>query len=73
MKTKEELAAIKAEVEALNEKLAELNEEELSTVAGGIIPYLAAGAPMAPGALGGGQRQRKDLLGSDKASEKILR
>lgn len=35
MKTKEELKALKEEVEALNKKLAELSEEELKQVAGG--------------------------------------
>ena len=35
MKTKEELAALKEEVETLNEKLAELTEEELEQVSGG--------------------------------------
>ena len=35
MKTKEELNALKEEVEALNKKLAELTEEELKAVAGG--------------------------------------
>ena len=35
MKTKEELNALKEEVEALNKKLAELTEEELEKVAGG--------------------------------------
>ncbi len=35
MKTKEELTALKKEVEALNKKLAELNEEELAQVSGG--------------------------------------
>ena len=35
MKTKEELNALKNEVEALNKKLAELNEEELAQVTGG--------------------------------------
>lgn len=35
MKTKEELKALKAEVEALNTKLAELNEDELKAVTGG--------------------------------------
>ena len=38
MKTKEELNALKEEVEALNKKLAELSEEELAQVAGGIHP-----------------------------------
>ncbi len=36
MKTKEELNALKEEVEALNKKLCELTEEELSQVTGGV-------------------------------------
>ena len=36
MKTKEELNALKEEVEALNKKLAELTEEEFTQVSGGI-------------------------------------
>ena len=35
MKTKEELNALKEEVETLSKKLAELTEEELTLVAGG--------------------------------------
>ena len=35
MKTKEELNALKEEVETLNEKLAELTDEELAQVSGG--------------------------------------
>ena len=35
MKTKEELNALKKEVEALNKKLAELTAEELAQVSGG--------------------------------------
>lgn len=35
MKTKEELNALKEEVETLNKKLAELSEEELEQVSGG--------------------------------------
>ncbi len=35
MKTKEELNALKEEVEALNKKLAKLTEEELAQVTGG--------------------------------------
>ena len=38
MKTKEELKALKEEVEVLNKKLAELTEEELAEVAGGLPP-----------------------------------
>ena len=37
MKTKEELNALKEEVETLNKKLAELSEEELKQVAGGSV------------------------------------
>lgn len=36
MKTKEELNAIKEEVETVNKKLAELTDEELTQVTGGI-------------------------------------
>ena len=36
MKTKEELNALTEEVETLNKKLAELTEEELEQVAGGV-------------------------------------
>ena len=36
MKTKEELDALKEEYNALNKKLAELTDEELAQVAGGI-------------------------------------
>lgn len=36
MKTKEELNALKAEVENINKKLAELTEDELVLVAGGV-------------------------------------
>ena len=35
MKTKEELNALKEEVEALNKKLAELTDEELAQIVGG--------------------------------------
>ena len=37
MKTKEELNALKEEVETLNEKLAELSEDELAAVTGGLF------------------------------------
>ena len=40
MKTKEELNALKEEVETLNKKLKELSEEELEQVAGGVDPGL---------------------------------
>ena len=41
-KTKEELIALKKEVETLKAKLAELSEEELAQVAGGTPPELPA-------------------------------
>ena len=37
MKTKEELNALKEEVETVNKKLAELTEEELTQVSGGLL------------------------------------
>lgn len=37
MKTKEELDAIKEEYERLNEKLADLTEDELEQVTGGVV------------------------------------
>ena len=39
MKTKEELNALKEEVETLNKKLAELSEDELKQVSGGYNGY----------------------------------
>ena len=38
MKTKEELNALKEEVETVSRKLAELTEEELAQVTGGVRP-----------------------------------
>ena len=38
MKTKEELNALKEELENMNKKLADLTEEELAQVAGGVQP-----------------------------------
>ena len=37
-KTKEELNKIKEEVEAVNEKLQELTEEEIAQISGGLAP-----------------------------------
>ena len=56
MKTKEELNAIKEEVENLNKKLRELTEDELKQVTGGLIPNLprAASNGRALGAFVGG-------------------
>ena len=39
MKTQEELNALKEEVEAVNEKLAELTEEEIAQVSGGVLNH----------------------------------
>ena len=39
MKTKEELNALKEEVETLNKKLHELTEEEFAQVSGGVVPH----------------------------------
>ena len=41
MKTKEELNALKEEIEILNKKLHELTDEELAQVTGGVAPGLA--------------------------------
>ena len=38
MKQQEELNALKEEVKTLNNKLAELNDEELEQIAGGDVP-----------------------------------
>ena len=42
MKTKEELNALKEEVETLNKELHELTEEELTQVSGGFEPGSSA-------------------------------
>ena len=47
-KTKEELSAIKEEVEAVDEKLAELTPEEIAQVNGGVGPH-AIFTPLAGG------------------------
>ena len=39
MKTKEELDALKQEVEALNVKLTALSDDELAQVAAGLFPF----------------------------------
>ena len=51
MKTKEELNALKEEVEAVNEKLAELTPEEIAQVSGGVgarvhVTHIEAGAEL---------------------------
>ena len=42
-KTNEELNELKKEVEAVNEKLAELTEEEIAQVSGGLAPIYIPG------------------------------
>ena len=49
MKTKEELNALKNEVETLNKKLAELSDEELSQVSGGDAPSILTKLDLEPG------------------------
>ena len=44
MKSKEELNTLKEEIENLNQKLAELTEEELTQVVGGFGPEQMAGS-----------------------------
>ena len=39
MKTKEELDALKEEVETVSKKLAELTEEEIAQVNGGVVAF----------------------------------
>ena len=48
MKTKEELTALKKEVEALNKKLAELSEDELAVVTGGAETFIIPGGGSGP-------------------------
>lgn len=38
-KTKEELDELKSELETINKKISELNEEELENIAGGMISF----------------------------------
>ena len=45
-KTKEELNAIKEEVETVNEKLAELTPEEIAQVNGGGKPFVPPPVPL---------------------------
>ena len=40
MKNKEELTALKEEVETLNKKLSELSDDELKQVSGGLAPFI---------------------------------
>lgn len=51
MKSKEELNALKEEVETLNKKLVELSEEELMQVTGGECVFIGNSAPASGGAI----------------------
>lgn len=46
MKTKDELNALRNEVDALNKKLAELNEDELKAITGGAGILIPEGATL---------------------------
>ena len=51
MKTKEELNALKEEVETVSKKLHELTDEELAQVSGGLVPAFHGGhVKVVPGA-----------------------
>lgn len=52
MKTKQELDALKEEIEKLNQKLAELTEEELQQVAGGVMKRYPSTNPTSCPAVG---------------------
>ncbi len=58
MKTQEELNALKEEVETLNKKLAELTEEELAQVSGGVLPDGGKIVFGLSSSIEGGQHQR---------------
>ena len=45
-KTKEELNKLKEEVEAVNEKLAELTPEEIAQISGGLAPDVIRIGPL---------------------------
>lgn len=49
MKSKEELNAIKREVDVINEKLSELTKEELMQVVGGAVPQFQIGTYIVEG------------------------
>ena len=51
-KSNEELNALKKEVEAVNEKLAELTPEEIAQVSGGLVPGIGNEHVFAPVAKG---------------------
>ena len=63
MKTKEELTALKEEVEAVSKKLAELTEEELAQVCGGRAKAEGLIATEAPVTIGNdGKKQYENSI-----------
>ena len=60
MKTKEELNALKEEVETLNKKLHELSDEELAQVSGG-VDFEPAVKDVLTGKYGNGEERRQNL------------
>ena len=70
MKTKEELNALKTEVEELNTKLSELSEEELDEVSGGLAPIRAFIGQIANGFIGG--TMGLAMAGTDSAKPRVI-
>lgn len=76
MKTKEELSALKEELENLNKKFEELSEEELKQVTGGVLPVIFASviqSVMRPGAANnfGNNSWKTDELPTEPGNYKI--
>ena len=74
-KSKEELNAIKEEVEAVNEKLQELTPEEFAQVSGGIIHLhdcvsAGTGVPVLPGFEPGVTAAGAELSGRVRVSDR---
>lgn len=67
MKTKAELNALKEEIEALNKKLAELTDEELKQVTGGLSPVLPSAISIGNQAFGNDVRNESLLKSTDGA------
>lgn len=74
MKTKEELNALKEEVDTLNSKLAELTEEEMIQVTGGVIPNIpGVGLPFAKADSNNVIQEREGRLPADEDSSMYFR